>query len=101
MRVKFREHFQTKASCYPADTDGLLTPNMFEKTKEDSNRKKKKPGEVYLPHPLHPRPPSTPAVRRGARAASVPHRYRGFARFVEAAQQYYVNKIVYIDIVFI
>lgn len=57
------EHFQTKASSYPAGTDGSPTPNLSE-TKEDSNRKKKKKKKTkkkstpwFLPLPPPP-PPS-------------------------------------------
>lgn len=58
------EHFKTKTPCYPAGTDGLPTPNLSEKTKEDSNRKGKTEEECTSPnhpppphhhrHPLHP-----------------------------------------------
>lgn len=57
------EHFKTKAPCYPAGTDGLPTPNLSEKTKEDSNRKGKTEEECTSPnhppphhhrHPLYP-----------------------------------------------
>lgn len=49
------EHFQTKAPCYPACTDGLPTPNLLQKTKEDSNRKSKT-------EKCTPRPPPTPII---------------------------------------
>lgn len=48
------DHLQTKGSSYPARTDGSPTPNLFERTKEVSNRKKKKKGSTatcILPHP--------------------------------------------------
>lgn len=49
------EHFKTKTPCYPAGTDGLPTPNLSEKTKEDSNRKGKT--EEQCTSPNHPPPP--------------------------------------------
>lgn len=67
------EHFQTKASSYPAGTDGSPTLNLSE-TKEDSNRKKKKNPHRGSPHPHHRQHPhpSVPAEGRRTRAASVP-----------------------------
>lgn len=67
------EHFQTKAPCYPAGTDGLPTPNLSEKTKEDSNRKSKTEEKCTSPNPHHHHHhPFIPAGRWWARAASVP-----------------------------
>lgn len=68
------EHFQTKTPCYPACTDGLLTPNLLEKTKEDSNRKGKTQEKSTSPPPKRQpsHHPLRPAGRCGARALSVP-----------------------------
>lgn len=71
------EHFQTKGRSYPAGTDGSPTPNLSEKTKEDSNRKEKKKkkihGNVYPPPPtISILTPPVPAGWWRTRAASVP-----------------------------
>lgn len=57
------EHFQTKGSSYPAGTDGSPTPNLSEKTKEDSNRKgeKKSTATWILPHPPSASSPPGPS----------------------------------------
>lgn len=54
------EHVQTKGSSYPPGTDGSATPNLFEKTKEDTNRKGRKKKKVlsngYPPPTQHQHP---------------------------------------------
>lgn len=61
--IKCRKIFcQTKAPCYPACTDGLPTPNLLEKTKEDSNRKRKTEEKCTSP----PAPPPPCGAERGA-----------------------------------
>lgn len=49
------DHFQTKSSSYPTGTDGSPTPNLFERTKEVSNCKKKG-GKIHSN--VYPPPPT-------------------------------------------
>lgn len=81
------QHVRTKAPCYLAGTDGLPTPNLSAKTKGDSNRKNKTEEKYTSPPSLILIiPPSIPAGRWGARAASVPLESEQLG-FVDAEQQ--------------